>query len=170
MPQKLNEVLRDIVQVVNLIKARSLNSRIFNLICEDMGSIHKQLLLHTEVHWLSRVPDKNKNWVIDPLNADVLEITGLTTTQENQLIDIFSNSSLRRIFKESSLSSSFWLSLRQNNLEISEAAIRPLILFSTTYLCEKGFSTYEYTKNKYINRLNIESDLRIQLSNIDPKI
>lgn len=48
------------------------------------------------------VPDKNKNWVADPFNADVLEITGLTTTQENQLIDTSSNSSLRRIFKESS--------------------------------------------------------------------
>jgi len=40
------------------------------------------------------VPDKNKNWVVDPFNVDVLEITGLTTTQENQLIDISSNSSL----------------------------------------------------------------------------
>jgi len=115
------------------------------------------------------VPNKNKIWVVDPFNADVLEITGLTTTQENQSIDISSNSSLRRIFKESSLFS-FWLSLRQDYPEISEAVIRPLILFSTTYLCEKGFSTYVYTKNKYRNRLNIESDLRIQLSNIDTKI
>ncbi|CAI6351558.1 unnamed protein product [Macrosiphum euphorbiae] len=48
--------------------------------------------------------------------------------------------------------------------------LRPLMIFSTTYLCEKGFSAYVYTKNKYRNRLNIESDLRIQLSNIDPKI
>ncbi|XP_025407292.1 zinc finger BED domain-containing protein 5-like [Sipha flava] len=169
MPEKLNEVLRDIVQVVNLIKARSLNSRIFNLICEDMGSIHKQLLLHAEVRWLSRVPDKNKNWVVDPFNADVPDITGLTTTQENQLIEISSNSNLKRVFKESSLSS-FWLSIRQDYPEISDSALRPLMLFSTTYLCEKGFSAYVYTKNKYRNRLNIESDLRIQLSNIDPKI
>lgn len=301
MPEKLNEVLRDIVQVVNLIKARSLNSRIFNLICEDMGSIHKQLLLHAEVRWLSRgkvvsrvfelkneirmfffnnsmevtkyanlfnnfewlctvayladifnslnslnislqgkednifhtednieamlkklelwrkralqnnfnhfptlyafiessdevfpqdtkdiiiehlqilkhsfrkyfpVPDKNKNWVVDPFNADIPDITGLTTTQENQLIEISSNSNLKRVFKESSLSS-FWLSIRQDYPEISDSALRPLMLFSTTYLCEKGFSAYVYTKNKYRNRLNIESDLRIQLSNIDPKI
>jgi len=64
-----------------------------------------------------------KNWVVDPFNADVPEITGLTTTQENQLINISSNSNLKRIFKEFSLLS-FWLSLRQHYLEISEAGIR----------------------------------------------
>jgi len=68
------------------------------------------------------VSDKNKNWVIDPFNADVPKITGLTTTQENQLINISSNSSLKRIFKESPLSSC-WLSLRQDYPEILEAAI-----------------------------------------------
>jgi len=62
------------------------------------------------------------------------------------------------------------LSLSQDYQEILEAAIRPLILFSATYLCEKGFSIYVYTKNKYRNRLNIELDLHIQLSNIDPKV
>ncbi|KAL4148803.1 hypothetical protein QTP88_002956 [Uroleucon formosanum] len=244
MPEKLNEVLRDIVQVVNLIKARSLNSRIFNLICEDMGMAYladifnslnslnislqgkEDNIFHTEDNieamlkklelWRKRalqnnfnhfptlyafiessdevfpqdtkdiiiehlqilkhsfrkyfpVPDKNKNWVVDPFNADVPDITGLTTTQENQLIEISSNSNLKRVFKESSLSS-FWLSIRQDYPEISDSALRPLMLFSTTYLCEKGFSAYVYTKNKYRNRLNIESDLRMQLSNIDPKI
>jgi len=54
MPEKLNEILRNIMQVINLKKARSLNSRILNLICENMGSIHKHLLLHAEVRWLSR--------------------------------------------------------------------------------------------------------------------
>jgi len=46
------------------------------------------------------------------------------------------------------------------------------MLFLTSYFCEKRFSTHVYTKNKYTsrNRLNIESDLRIQLSNIDLKI
>ncbi|GBP70851.1 Zinc finger BED domain-containing protein 5 [Eumeta japonica] len=47
-------VLDDSVQLVNFIKARPLNSRIFGKICEEMGSVQKQLLLHAEVCWLSR--------------------------------------------------------------------------------------------------------------------
>ena len=38
--------------------------------------------------------------------------------------------------------------------------------FSTTYLCETGFSSLVYLKNKYENRLEtVENDLRIALSN-----
>lgn len=53
MPEQLKKMFDDIVQVVNFIKVRLLNSRIFGIICEEMGSIHKQLLLHAEVRWLS---------------------------------------------------------------------------------------------------------------------
>lgn len=49
MPEKFKIVLDDIVQVVNVIKTRPINFRIFGVICEEMGAIHKQLLLHAEV-------------------------------------------------------------------------------------------------------------------------
>ncbi|MBN3279439.1 ZBED5 protein, partial [Polyodon spathula] len=42
------------VPMVNFIKARPLNSRIFSDLCNEMGSKHVNLLLHTEVRWLSR--------------------------------------------------------------------------------------------------------------------
>ncbi|CAG9792959.1 unnamed protein product [Diatraea saccharalis] len=54
MLAQLKTVLDDITQMVNFINARPLNSRIFGIICEEMGSIRKQLLLHAEVRWLSR--------------------------------------------------------------------------------------------------------------------
>lgn len=304
MPEKLKMVLDDIVQVVNFIKARPLNSRIFGKICEEMGSVHKQLLLHAEVRWLSRgkvvsrvfelrdeirmffvknsaggankhahhfndfewltlvayladifsalnelnlglqgrdnnifevedkietmlkkldlwtnrtiqknynnfptlaaflessdgallptrvqdeiinhlralktslrdyfsVPDKNKNWIADPFTTDVSDITGLTAVQENQLIEISCDSALKRNFKERSLCS-FWVNIKKDYKEVSEEALKHLLLFSTTYLCEKAFSTLVYIKNKYRNRLHVESDLRLQLSNnINPNI
>ncbi|KAK5648378.1 hypothetical protein RI129_003270 [Pyrocoelia pectoralis] len=51
---ELNEVLSSVVKAINFIKSNALNSRLFSLLCEDMGSLHCNLLLHTEVCWLSR--------------------------------------------------------------------------------------------------------------------
>ena len=54
MPSKFKTVLEDSVKIINFIKARPLNSRLFSLLCDYMGSEHKHLLLHSEVRWLSR--------------------------------------------------------------------------------------------------------------------
>ena len=54
MPVSLKTVLDQSVKIVNFIKARALNSRMFSIICGEMGSEHNALLLHTEVRWLSR--------------------------------------------------------------------------------------------------------------------
>ena len=50
----MKQVLSDNVKVVNFIKARALNHRIFKTFCQEMGAEHKVLLYHTEVRWLSR--------------------------------------------------------------------------------------------------------------------
>jgi hypothetical protein len=50
----LKDVLDTTVKMVNFVKARPLNSRVFSAQCNDMGSDHVMLLQHTEVRWLSR--------------------------------------------------------------------------------------------------------------------
>jgi hypothetical protein len=54
MSAEFNQVLTTAVKTVNFIKSRSLNSRLFAMMCDEMGSTHRMLLLHAEVHWLSR--------------------------------------------------------------------------------------------------------------------
>ncbi|XP_063754782.1 zinc finger BED domain-containing protein 5-like, partial [Eleginops maclovinus] len=51
---ELNNVLQTAIQIVNSIKSRPLNSRLFALLCQEMGSAHESLLFHSEVRWLSR--------------------------------------------------------------------------------------------------------------------
>ena len=38
MPDSLKDVLDTIVKIVNFVKARPLNSRVFSALCNDMGS------------------------------------------------------------------------------------------------------------------------------------
>ena len=49
----LKSVLDAAIKIVNFIKLRPLQSRLFTTLCHEMGSHHKSLLLHSEVRWLS---------------------------------------------------------------------------------------------------------------------
>ncbi|XP_066982189.1 SCAN domain-containing protein 3-like [Macrobrachium rosenbergii] len=51
--QELKLVLESVVQMVSFIKSRPKQTRLFSILCEEMGSAHEGLL-HAEVRWLSR--------------------------------------------------------------------------------------------------------------------
>ncbi|GFX89192.1 zinc finger BED domain-containing protein 5 [Trichonephila clavipes] len=52
--------------------------------------------------------------------------------------------------------------------ELKTKAFRILLPFSTSYLCETGFSAVAALKTKYRSQLNIEKELRVSISNIKP--
>ena len=54
LPASLNYVLKDVIQMVNFVKASALNTRLFHNLCSTMDSDHQELLFHTEVRWLSK--------------------------------------------------------------------------------------------------------------------
>jgi len=51
---ELHDALKVCIRSVNKIKAHPLNSRLFAMLCEKNDETLNQLLLHTEVRWLSR--------------------------------------------------------------------------------------------------------------------
>lgn len=51
---ELKSVLDTAIKIVNHIKSRPLNTRLFATLCNELGSQHEGLLFHTEVRWLSR--------------------------------------------------------------------------------------------------------------------
>ncbi|CAG9830805.1 unnamed protein product [Diabrotica balteata] len=53
LPPEMDCVMKTITKVVNSIKEKALQTRIFRKICEDMGALFENLY-HTEVRWLSR--------------------------------------------------------------------------------------------------------------------
>ncbi|XP_025412554.1 zinc finger BED domain-containing protein 5-like [Sipha flava] len=71
------------------------------------------------------------NWINDPFSENPL--LNFTTTEEEQLIDISSDSSLRMKFSSFSLLE-FWSSIKDEYSEISIKALRVLLPFATSYL------------------------------------
>ncbi|CAK9813517.1 Protein FAM200A [Anthophora plagiata] len=64
----------------------------------------------------------------------------------------------------------FWLLLRSDYPALTNKALQHLIPFCTTDSCEQAFSILLYMKPEYRNKLNVETELRIKLSNIEPDI
>nr|XP_053633335.1 zinc finger BED domain-containing protein 5-like [Cherax quadricarinatus] len=54
LPGNLKLVFEDVLKIVNFIKSRDVNSRIFKELCKEMGEQYQVLLYHTDVRWLSR--------------------------------------------------------------------------------------------------------------------
>ena len=54
MPNALQKVLDEMIQIVEFIKAGALNSRFFKKLFMDLDSEHLVLLYHTQTRWLSK--------------------------------------------------------------------------------------------------------------------
>ncbi|XP_047127707.1 protein FAM200C-like [Hydra vulgaris] len=54
LPTFLKGFMARCIKIINFIRARALNHRLFKKLCQEMGSDHEVLLYYTEVRWLSR--------------------------------------------------------------------------------------------------------------------
>lgn len=104
------------------------------------------------------------DWVRDPFNAPAP--TGFSSAEE--FIDMSSDSILRLWFTSQALSE-FWLSVEKQYPLLGQKAIRILLPFATSYLCETGFSAVAALKTKYRSQLNIEQELRVAVSCFKPR-
>ena len=105
----------------------------------------------------------SEQWTIDPFLFNVDQMSDGDVLKED-LIDLKENQAMKLLFDTTKLES-FWCSNMESYRKLSEKALSFLVPFKTTYLCESGFSSLIYLKNKYRNRLNPSKDLRVALSN-----
>lgn len=108
-----------------------------------------------------------QNWIRNPF-IDLVPET-LTMEEKESLIELSCDGTLKAEYNNFELNE-FWLRRRTEYGMLSVKAVKFLIPFTTTYLCESGFSAMLHIKNKYRTKLNFEPDLRLKLSSIEPNL
>jgi hypothetical protein len=91
-----------------------------------------------------------------------------TSAEEENLIELSCDNSLKARFGSTELTE-FWISIKDEYPLLSDKAQRILIPFSTSYLCEAGFSVVAAIKRKYRAKINMEKEMRVAVSNLIPR-
>jgi len=132
--------------------------------CDDICSHLETLRSQFENYFPSSKYDE-VSWVRDPFHCDI-ENNKLSLNEREQLIE-FSNDAGLKIKFQAEGTVNFWTS---SPVEREYSALKIIIQFASTYLCEKGFSSLTQIKTKYRNRLDVCADLRLKLTSIHPNI
>ncbi|KAK7899543.1 hypothetical protein WMY93_020396 [Mugilogobius chulae] len=111
-------------------------------------------------------PRTGKEWIRDPF---VNKSSSLSVQEEEQLLEIANDGGLKTVFDASSNLTAFWIKVKAEYPSIATKALKTLLPFPTSYLCESGFSAVTATKSKLRSRLDIRSTLRVSLSSISPR-
>ena len=131
-----------------------------------LASQHLTALKAEVGRYFPELGESDAKLIRNPFNVNVLNVPAPIL---EQLIDIQTDSTARDLRPETKITD-FWCQIRQSYPAVSSLAIKSLLTFPTTYLCESGFSAMIQMKNKYRARLYVESDLRVALSTTNPRI
>ena len=106
--------------------------------------------------------DDTNNWICYPFHA--LPAVHLPISEQESPIEITTSGSVKMEFNQKPLPD-FWIGLHSEYPALANRAVKTLMPFATTYLCESGFSALTSMKTKYRHRLCVRNDLRLRLSN-----
>ncbi len=126
------------------------------------------LKLYFEKYFSEILIEDRLEWIRNPFQVNIEE-QKLAVELKDQLLELKCNESQRMNFKSTKLSE-FWIKAKNQYPELALIAIKNLIPFPSTYLCESAFSSLTYLKNKYRSKLAVENDLRLALTKIVPDI
>ena len=105
-------------------------------------------------------------WIRNPFSVSVVP-SMFSGPQKEEFINLSCNNTLKS--KMDRFYTNFWIEARAEYPVISKAALRVLIPFATSYMCEAGFSAVAVLKTKYRSKLDVEREMRVAVSNIAPR-
>ncbi|XP_066473215.1 uncharacterized protein [Tiliqua scincoides] len=136
---------------------------------EELRAVILQYLSQLHLYLQKYFPEDEvepMQWVRDPFSSEIPP--HFNNKEAEQLIDVSTDSILKMRFQSQSLPE-FWCQSEDEYPVISRRALRILIPFATTYLCEAGFSAIAVIKSKYRAKINIEKEMRVAISKITPR-
>lgn len=136
-------------------------------ITSDVEETLSNLQMSMKNYFPSLEPDEF-DWILNPFGN--CEANGLSTKGEEELIDLKADLVRKTSFSQMDVAE-FWISMKTEYPELSEKAVKILLPFSTSYLCELGFSALTEIKSKKRERLlMVDQEMRVSLSVIEPRI
>nr|CAI5843314.1 unnamed protein product [Callosobruchus analis] len=106
-------------------------------------------------------------WVINPFIDNCNN--NLTTVEETELIELSSDLALKSQFNSVNIYQ-FWIKIATEYHNLHAKAMKIVLPFSSTYLCETTFSAMTVIKTKHRNRLALAPALRIAVTGLTPRI
>ncbi|XP_035220955.1 SCAN domain-containing protein 3-like isoform X1 [Stegodyphus dumicola] len=134
------------------------------LINNHLTSLWKQFSLYFKDLDMSKY-----EWIRNPFVIERYDDFGLTTAEQEMIIDLSSDSTLKQMFRDENNIVTFWLRVKDDFPTLTNKALKIVLPFVTSYLCETGFSTVAVLKTKYRSRLMIEKELRTAISSMIPR-
>lgn len=150
------------------------------LFLEDCGNItfddikdvvirHLTKLKERFTVYFPEVDSHNVSWIVDPFRCDITDVPDEPQGLAEALLELQSNNEARIEFANKADLTHFWMSNAAKAFNIAhEEAIKTLLPFATTYLCEQGFSTLVNIKTKLRNRLDPEDSIQLALTSKCP--
>ena len=142
---------------------------------QDTATEHLSNLVKRIQHYFpeQKDPGKGNEWIRNPFAPTVnVEKLNISVDLKDKLLDLSADGfakGLQNSFESNSLAS-FWIKIKAEYPRLSGMAIKTLLPFPSTYLCEAGFSNMSCLKGKHRNALDIHAPLRVALSSIEPQL
>uniref|UniRef100_A0A8C6SPZ2 Uncharacterized protein n=1 Tax=Neogobius melanostomus TaxID=47308 RepID=A0A8C6SPZ2_9GOBI len=139
----------------------------------DLVSRHLSQLAGQFDEYFPEDPSDGHLWIVDPFSVDPTKNdVALPSELESQLLDVSTDSTFKVRYWDKLDLASFWIVVSKEYPSLALRAVKLLLPFTTTYLCESGFSIVTTTKTKARNRLSttLEATLRLSLSPIPPRL
>lgn len=107
------------------------------------------------------------DWIRDPFHSTPSPSV-LSIVEEEHLLELSCDTSLKLRFEKDNIIQ-FWSNVFQEYPTLSTTALKILLPFATSYLCETGFSAVAVIKSKYRSQINLEKEMRVAISKLQPR-